>query len=127
MLNIASILNVIKKGLVTGDSRYVVVDDEHVLDSNTGVNLHIYDDWFKLTHNDEVIATMRDFDTTVEQPIIWDIKRLITPPELIEKRKLSYMDDIKERREKLSYKFEHPEPIETTKIELEEGTLEYTG
>jgi hypothetical protein len=127
MLNIASILNVIKKGLVTGDSRYVIIDDEHVLDSSTGVKLHIYEDWFKVTYDEAVIATMRDFDTTVEQEVVWDIKRLITPPELIERRKLSYMDDIKERREKFSYKFEYPEPVGKTKIELEEGTQEYTG
>tara|TARA_R110000764_G_scaffold9950_3_gene31158 strand:+ start:571 stop:954 length:384 start_codon:yes stop_codon:yes gene_type:complete len=127
MLNIASILKFIKKGLVSGAERYVVVDDEHVLDTDTGVKLHIYDDWFKLTHNDEVIATMRDFDTTVEQPIIWDIKRLITPPELIEKREESYMDDIKERREQFSNRFEYPEPVKGTNIEMEVDAEEYTG
>lgn len=127
MLNIASVLEYIKNGVQSGDSRYVVIGDEHVLDTNTGIKLHIYDDWFKLTHNDVVIATMRDFDTTKEQPVIWQIKHLITSPEVIEQRKANYLPDIKKRREELSYYFENPTPVQSKHVVMEDDTEEYTG
>ena len=85
MLNIASILKFIQQSLIDNSDRYVVTDEEHILDTHTGIELHIYDDWFKITHDDNVIATMRDFDTTIEQPIVWEIKALITPAETMKK------------------------------------------
>lgn len=127
MLNIESILRHIKNGIVGGNERFVIIDDEHVIDNATGIKLHIYDDWFKVTHDDDVIATMRDFDIDIEQPIVWEIKALITPAELMEKKKSSYMSDIRSKREKLSGYFESPEPIVAKQPIVEEETTEYTG
>jgi len=127
MLNIASVLNFIKKGLAEGLERYVVNDDEHIIDKLSGVELHIYDDWFKITHQGKVIATMRDFDTTIEQPIVWDIKALITSPDVMSDRKENFMVDIKQRRGVLSDIFENPEPVVNEGIVLEDETEEYNG
>lgn len=127
MLKIESILNYIRNKISDGSDRFAVIDDEHVLDANTGIKLHIYDDWFKLTRNGEVIATMQDFDTGIEQPIIWEIKKLITKPEVISDKQANYMPLIKERREMLSSYFESPEPI-TNKIVIAEDDAEvYIG
>ncbi len=127
MLNISSVLKFIHKGIQSGNERYVVIDDEHVIDNMTGLKLHIYDDWFKITHDDDLVVTMRDFDTNVEQPIIWEIKALITKPEVIEMKKASYLTDIKARRENLSAYLENPTPVESKYVVMEDDTDEYTG
>lgn len=127
MLNIASVLNFIKQGVIAKDPRFHIIDTEHVLDTVTGVKLHMYSDWFKLTHNDEVIATMRDFDPLSEQPLVWEIKNIITPVEVLEHYKLNYKEDIKNRRKKLSDYFENPMPIESKDIQVEPNTVPYTG
>ena len=127
MLKIESVLKFIRDEITKNSERIVVIDDEHVFDNKTGIKLHIYDDWFKVTRNDDVIATMRDFDTSVEQPIVWEIKRLITKPEVMEQRKAEYMPMIKERRELLSQHFESPVPIESKIVMMESDTEDYTG
>ena len=110
-----------------GNVRFEILDEDHVMDTETGVLLHVYEDWFKLTRDGEVLATMRDFDTTIEQPIVWEIKAYITPAEVLEQRKANYMEDIKRRREALSYKYESPAPIKPDKVLLESNATEYTG
>ena len=101
MLKIESILEYIRDAIMAESDRFQVIDDEQILDVDTGVKLHVYDDWFKVSHNDKIIATMRDFDTYVEQPIVWEIKTLISNPETMEENKQNYLPMIKERREKL--------------------------
>ena len=48
MLNILSILKHIHDGIQNADPRYTVQDDEHILDTKSGVLLHVYDNWFKI-------------------------------------------------------------------------------
>ena len=127
MLKIESILNHIKNGISTGSDRYDVIDDQHVLDLKTGVKLHLYDDWFKISRNDEIIATIQDFDPSVEHQIIWEIKELITPVGVAEKKKATHMDSVKKRREVLSGLFEVPEQLLSTSIPMEVGATEYIG
>jgi len=129
MLNIESVLEYIRDEIMADSERFEILSDEHVLDTKTGVKLHVYDDWFKMTRDGETIATMRDFDTGIEQPIIWQIKGLITDPELMEQKKLDYMPMIKERRKVLSDLFEDPEPVnyEDKEVVTEVGTTKYIG
>ena len=127
MLEIQSILEYIKDEITDESERFEVVDDEHVLDNKTGIQIHVYDDWFKITRDGELIATMQDFDTGIEQPIIWQIKSLITDPEVMEHKKLKHMPMLKERRQMLSDLFESPEPIEYEDAIAEVGTTKYAG
>ena len=127
MLNISSVLKFIRDGVQSGMERYVVVDDEHIIDNITGLKLHIYDDWFKFTHDGDLVATMRDFDTNVEQPLIWEIKALITRPETIEQRKSEYLPMIKKRRGNFSNFLENPTPVTPKHVVMEDDTDEYTG
>ena len=127
MLEIESILDYIREGVLSDPERFEVVDDEHVIDTKTGVELHVYDDWFKITRDGETIATMQDFDTGVEQPIIWKIKGLITEPEVMEQKKIHHMSMIKQRRKSLSDLFESPEPVAHEHIIPESETTKYTG
>lgn len=127
MLNIESVLRFIKQGISDKNPRFKVMDTEHVIDTHTGIELHMYSDWFKLTHNGETIATMRDFNTHIEQPIVWEIKNAVTPPEVLQHQKNNYMEDIKNRRKKLSHYFENPTPIESKDISVESDATTYTG
>lgn len=106
--------------------RYKIINDEHVLDIKTGVEYHLYDDYFKITYGDDKIAKMNDF-TLDEQEIIWKIKQLITDPEKVKQRLEEYPTLVKQRREKLSELYENPNPT-STKIVVEEVDTEvYTG
>lgn len=124
MLSIKSILAYIHQNIA--DERYQKLDEEHIIDEQTGVEIHLYDDWFKLTKGDEVIATMNDF-TSSEQDIIWGIKQSIVDPDIAEAKRLNYHTDMANRRSKLSMLFEHPEPEESKHPIVEDNTTEYTG
>ena len=123
MLNYASWLKYVKAGIERGDVRYTVIDDEHILDTSSGAKIHMYDDWFKITHDDEVVATMRDFNQDTEQPIVWEIKKLITSTEKTQDEELNYMKYVMERRENLADILQNPTPLGS----IETGDEEYTG
>ncbi len=126
MLDIQSILEYISDGVSSGLERFSIGEDS-VLDTKTGVEIHVYDDWFKLTRGGEVVATMQDFDAGVEQPVIWQIKQLISDPDVMEQKKQDHLIMIKERRKLLSELFESPEPIVNNEIVAESGTTKYSG
>lgn len=126
MLNILSVLKFIDKAVKAKDPRYHVLDDEHILDANSGIELHMYDEWFKVTHNDETIATKTDF-TRDEQEVVWSIKQSISDPENSIYIAENYSKLQKERREKLSSLLEDPSPVARGLPSAEEGTTEYQG
>jgi hypothetical protein len=126
MLSISSVLEFIKRAVDEKDPRYDVLNDEHVLDLKSGVELHMYDDWFKVTYKDEVIATKTDF-TKKEQDIIWTIKQAISDPEDAKFKDDNYTELQKGRREKLSALFESPTPVDEGLPEEEADTTDYQG
>ncbi len=126
MLNLDSIFNYILKGIQGGDERFVIIDDEHILDKNTGVKFHLYDGWFKITRNDEVVVEMDNL-SKVEHVTLWGIKKAITDPVTMKEREDNYATTTKLRREKLSDLFEYPEPIMVKSPVMEPDTEEYTG
>ncbi len=126
MLKLSSIFDYIHNGLVNGDERYVIINDEEVMDNKTGVKLFMCDDWFKLTHGDVVIVTMSDL-LDEECKMIWNIKKLITDPEVLKDREENYQTLMQARREKLSSYFENPEPIVMKAPVVEVDATEYEG
>ena len=126
MLKISSILHFIYKGVANGDPRFIVKGDEHVTDTSTGVTVHVYDNWFKLTYDDENVTVKDDF-TIDEQEIIWEIKKLITPVEVLEERQANYKPLLQERRRKLSDLYENPTAMDRGTPVVDEGTEEYVG
>ena len=126
MLSILSVLKFIREAVNAKDSRYKVLDDEHVIDTSSGVELHMYSDWFKVTHNDVTIATKADF-TRDEQEVVWLIKQSISDPEKSIYIAENYTKLQKARREKLSDLFEKPTPVAGGLPLAEEGTIEYQG
>lgn len=114
------------EGVKNQHERFHVVDDEHIYDTVTGVKVHMYDDWFKMTHADKKIVTMSDF-TPREQEILWKLKQLVTDPEKSRQRAIEYPVKQRERRAALSHYFENPSPAAPTHVKVEEDTVEYTG
>lgn len=70
------ILNMIYQGLRTGDSRYEVIDDKHMVDRQTGVKFHLYPDSFHLTVDGETIAEPCHFSAE-EGGVIRKIQQLV--------------------------------------------------
>lgn len=126
MLNLTSIFNYINEGLKANDARFVIVDNEHVLDTKTGVKLHLYDGWLKITHNDELIAEMANL-SEAEHSALWEIKRTVVGDDVMKQREDDYPTITKERRERLSNLFEHPEPIVSKAPAVEPDATEYEG
>lgn len=126
MLNIESILQYMHDQIVAGSERYKLIDDEHVLDTKTGVKFHLYDDWSKATYDGEVILKMSDL-TTGEQQVLWKIKQMITDPTVAKKKREDYPILLKQRREKLSELFENPTPVMLKEPVVEADAEVYAG
>lgn len=126
MLELKSILSHISKGISDKDLRFIVRGDEHVTDIKTGITLHVYDNWFKITYDDKNVITRDDF-TVDEQSIVWQMKQLITSPEVLKQREVDYKPLQVARRERLSSLYEKPKPLTNTAPVVEEGTTQYTG
>ena len=126
MLDIKSVLTHIMQGVAKQDPRFVVKGDEHVTDSKTGTTLHVYDNWFKVTYEDDNVITLADF-TEDEQSVIWQIKQLITDPAVLKQREIDYKPLQIARREKFSALYENPTPLPNNAPEAETGTTAYAG
>lgn len=126
MLNIKSILEFVKDGVVRKDARFVIEDDEHLLDKNTGVAYHVYDSWFKVSQDGDAVITADDF-TPEEKEIVWEIKKAITTPEDMKQKELNYKALQKSRRECLSDLYEFPTPAHDKTVEPEDGAEIYKG
>lgn len=127
MLSILSILQFIAANIKQSPDRFVILDDQHVLDTKTGVKLHLYDDYFKITHAEKVIATKSDFSEE-EQQALWSIKKEIANPEVELDKAKNYQAHVKLRRQTLSGLFETPTPvIEIIPPIAEEDTTAYSG
>lgn len=126
MLNILSILNYIKKCVEDLHERVYVMDDEHIKDTKTGLEFHLYDDYFKATYDDKLVLKMSDLSEQ-EQMVVWEIKQLITDPDKVKERKEEYPKMMKKHRMEFSELFENPNPVASRGPEMEEDTQEYMG
>lgn len=126
MLNILSILTFILKGIVNGDERFVVIDDRHVLDSVTGVKLHLYDNYVKITFDNNVIAESGHF-TKDEQMALWKIKEQITDKDVLKKNKEEYEQVIYDGRKTISELYMNPNPPVDVLPKPEPNTVIYEG
>ena len=126
MLEIKSVLNHIMQGIAKQDPRFIVEGDEHITDTKTGITLHVYDNWFKITRNEDNVMTKDDF-TPEEQVVVWNIKKLITDPAVLKQREIDYKPLQIARREALSVLFENPTPLKDNAPVAEPGAVPYRG
>ncbi len=126
MLDIKSILTHMFNCISKKDPRFIIDDDEHVTDTKTGITLHVYDSWFKITYDDDNVIVKDDF-TDEEQNIIWRIKQAITPPDVLKQREDNYKPLQIARRKKFSELYESPTPLTNTPPTAEAGATPYRG
>ena len=126
MIEIKSILRYCLVGIEGGDPRFKILDDMHILDTKTGVEFHLYDDSFKVTHGEDLIARSSQF-TKEEQEILWEMKRLITDPVVAKKRQEEFPAKLVAARARFATLFETPEPVVTASPMVEPDTVQYTG
>ena len=124
MYEIKSILEFVHTGVVGKHPRFHVTDHEHILDTETGVEYHLYDDYSKVEKAGQVLATSFDM-TEAEKAILWGLKEAITPPEVMHQMKQSYYDSKYANRQAVSHAYEHPEPVQS--LQPESGTQPYLG
>ena len=124
MYEIKSILEFVHSGVVKGHPRFTVASHEHILDTETGVEFHLHDDYSKLTKGDEVLATSFDM-TDAEKSILWGIKEAITPHDVMHQMKQQYFDSKYAKRRAVSHAYENPEPVQS--LQPESDTKPYLG
>ena len=126
MLSILSILKYVLTSMEKGSDRFVIIDDAHILDEQTGVKYHLYDDFFKMSYNGEVVIKSPHF-TDEEQGVVWKIRNIITDPAVIKEQMEKYPEVVASNRAKLSHLYEHPEPVPDRRPKAEPDATEYTG
>ena len=123
MLNINGILKAILSDLKNKPELIKVVDDQHLVDTISGVEFHLYDDYFQMTRGDEKAVSVSSF-SDAEKVTVMEIKNHITDPEVTADKKENYKEHIAENRQRFSDWFEVPIPVSEGIVE-EEDTEEY--
>ena len=124
MLNITSVLKAILSDLESQTGTINVIDDQHFIDKPSGVEFHLYDDYFQMTRGNDKPVSASSFSQG-ETNLVMQIKELITDPEVAKYKKEHYKEHISESRNRFSSWFENPEPI-TDGVQEEDDTEEYT-
>jgi hypothetical protein len=124
MLNINGVLKAILEDLKNKPETIKIVDDQHFIDKLSGVEFHLYDDYFQMTRGEDKPISASSFSQN-EQQTIMEIKDLITDPDTTRDKKENYQKYISENRERFSNWFENPIPL-TDGVQEEEDTEEYS-
>ncbi len=126
MYKAISIITAVKNGIASGNERFVVPDDEHVIDTITGVTYHIYDHWYKLAYDGKTVATMDDFSPEVLEVIV-EIKELISAPGVLNEKREKLKPLWEARMQQFSDLYENPMPTNSALTVKELGTEDYIG
>lgn len=128
MYNIQSIFEWALEQIKLKNPRFKVAEDyEHVLDTHTGIEFHLYDKWSKVTHGDTVVITSHDL-TQDECATLWQIKMAITPDAVKQEQEKYASRKTYKRREKLSDFFMNPKPVKVPESVVPEAdTTPYLG
>lgn len=130
MLNVNGILKAILKDITEGSEVIRVIDDQHFIDTMTGVEFHLYNgyyDYFQMTRDGEKPVSISSF-TPEEAKTVMEIKEAITDPQTALDKKENYEMHLMQDRERFSSWFENPKPAKEffqAKIETEEDVEEY--
>lgn len=124
MLNIHSVLKAILDDLKNNPGTIKVIDEQHFIDTLSGVEFHLYDDYFQMTRGDDKPISASSFSKN-EQQTIMEIKDLITDPAVTLDKKENYQKYVTENRERFSNWFENPIPLHDG-VQEEVDTVTYT-
>ena len=123
MLKLNDVLKEIYNDLQNNLESINIIDDQHFIDNISGVEFHLYDDYFQMTRGEEKPVSASNF-TKEEQSTVMLIKDLITDPIKAADKRENYQKYTAENRARFSSWFEQPKPI-TSGIIAEENTDVY--
>ncbi len=127
MINLKSWAEFVLKNLLEPNSRYEVIDREHIIDNESGVEIHMYGDYFTFTHGEDEIATSEALPQDVKDAV-YKIKTVISSePPSTEWTQKKY-DEAIEQRQKLSDVLEAKTPL-YGKVDIpeDENATQYQG
>ena len=123
MYNLVDILKTILNDLTDNPQNINIIDDQHLIDKLSGVEFHLYDDYFQMTRGDDKPISQSSFSDN-EQAIIMEIKKMITDPEVTKDKQENYQKYITENRQRFSDWFRNPVPVTSGVVE-EDDAEEY--
>ena len=123
MLNIRAVLTEVLKDLKENPEAILVVDDQHIIDKLSGVEYHLYDDYFQVTRGDESPVSMSHFSPQ-ESAVIMAIKDEISDPIVAVDKRENFQKYATQARERFSLWYENPEPVTTGVTEEPEEEVE---
>jgi hypothetical protein len=124
MLNIKSVLDKILAEVECNSPNIKVENDQHFIDKISGVEFHLYDDYFQMTRGEEEQPISQSAFTEEEKMVVMAIKNLITDPAVTQDKKTHYKKYLMESRQDFADWFENPVP-EVDQIVEEVGTTAY--
>ena len=123
MIDIHAVLKAILTDIEDDNQSITVVDDMHFIDNLSGVEFHLYDEYFQMTRGKEKPVAVSSF-TKEEQEVIMEIKELITPAELSKAKKDDYHKYLVDSRARFSDWYTNPVPSNSV-ITKEEDVQPY--
>ena len=107
--------------LVNNPDAMTLVDDQHFIDKISGVEFHLYDDYFQVSRGDDKPVSVSKFSKD-EQKIFMQLKDAITDPEITRDKKINHEKYVTEARERFSDWFENPLPVKDDITEETDAT-----
>ena len=110
MIDILTVLKAILKDIEDDNKAVTVINDTHFMDTLSGVEFHLYDEYFQMTRGEEEPVAVSSF-TKDEQDVIMEIKELITPMELSKAKKEDYNKYLISSRSRFADWYLNPKPV----------------
>lgn len=121
IVDILAVLNAILLDIEDANKAITVIDDTHFVDNLSGVEFHLYDEYFQMTRGKEKPVAVSSF-TKEEQSVIMKIKELITPTEISESKKGDYHKYLVSSRARFSDWY--TDPIPTNPVVVKEEVVQ---
>lgn len=75
--SLTPMIKAMHNGLIHGDKRYSVMDAEHIKDTKTGLEFHLYPDHYKVTKNGELMYSSKHVYDPSENMAMNDIRKML--------------------------------------------------
>ena len=118
LIDILAVLKAVLVDIEDDNKAITIIDETHFLDNLSGVEFHLYDEYFQMTRGKEKPVTVSSF-TKEEQSVIMEIKELITPAEVSKAKKDDYHKYLVASRSRFSDWYANPVPTSPAVVKEE--------
>jgi len=118
LIDILAVLKAILADIEDDNKSITIVDDMHFIDNLSGVEFHLYDEYFQMTRGKEKPVAVSSF-TKEEHSVIMEIKELITPPDISRGKKEDYHKYLVDNRTRFSDWYTNPIPTNPVVVKEE--------